>query len=77
MKITTNIDCTPEEARAFFGLPEVKPLQDEVLKAMQERMLENIRSMTPEEMMRLWLPTNLKGFEQMAQMFFPQGRDKP
>ncbi|MGH7053255.1 MAG: DUF6489 family protein, partial [Stellaceae bacterium] len=23
-----DIDCTPEEVRAFFGLPEVKPIQE-------------------------------------------------
>ena len=28
MKFTIEIDCTPEEARHFFGLPEVKPMQD-------------------------------------------------
>ncbi len=28
MKITVDIDCTPEEARAFFGLPNVQPMQD-------------------------------------------------
>ena len=26
MKIKLDIDCTPEEVRQFFGLPEVKPL---------------------------------------------------
>ena len=28
MKITVNVDCTPDEARHFFGLPDVKPMQD-------------------------------------------------
>ena len=27
MKVTVDIDCTPEEARTFFGLPDVKPMQ--------------------------------------------------
>ena len=26
MKITVDVDCTPEEARAFLGLPDVKPM---------------------------------------------------
>jgi len=30
MKITMNIDCTPDEARAFFGLPDVKPMQEKM-----------------------------------------------
>jgi hypothetical protein len=31
MKITIDIDCTPGEARAFLGLPDVAPLQAEVM----------------------------------------------
>ena len=27
MKITINVDCTPAEAREFFGLPDLRPLQ--------------------------------------------------
>ena len=42
MKITVNVDCTPEEARAFFGLPELKPLQDQIIQQMQERMASGI-----------------------------------
>lgn len=38
MKITMNIDCTPEEARAFFGLPDVKPMQEKLLREMEERL---------------------------------------
>jgi len=31
MKITLDIDCTPEELRSFFGLPDVRPMQEEQL----------------------------------------------
>jgi len=31
MKVTIDIDCTPAEARAFFGLPDVQPLQTAVM----------------------------------------------
>jgi hypothetical protein len=26
MKITANVDCTPEEARRFLGLPDLTPV---------------------------------------------------
>ena len=35
MKITVDIDCTPEEARHFFGLPDVKPMQDALMQQIQ------------------------------------------
>ena len=25
MKVTVNVECTPEEARTFLGLPDVQP----------------------------------------------------
>lgn len=28
VKISNDIDCSPEEAPAFLGLPDVKPLQN-------------------------------------------------
>ncbi len=70
MKIKLDIDCTPEEVRQFFGLPEVKPLQEELLKEVQERLRSNIKAMDPEAMLKTWLPTTLKGFEQLQEMFF-------
>ncbi len=72
MKITVNLDCTPEEARAFLGLPDVKPMQEHLLKQMQERLSANIQAMDPEAMVRTWLPATLKGFEQLQEMFVSQ-----
>lgn len=72
MKVTMNVDCTPEEARAFLGLPDVKPIQDQLMREVQERMAANIRAMEPEAMLRTWLPATLKGFEQIQEMFISQ-----
>ena len=72
MKITMNVDCTPEEARAFLGLPDVRPIQDQLMREVQERMAANIRAMEPEAMLRTWLPATLKGFEQIEEMFISQ-----
>ena len=30
MKITFDIDATPQELRTFFGLPHIEPLQNEM-----------------------------------------------
>ena len=72
MKITVDVDCTPEEARAFLGLPDVKPMQEQLMRELQERMAANIRAMEPEAMLRTWLPATLKGFEQIQEMFISQ-----
>jgi len=72
MKIKLDIDCTPEEVREFFGLPQVKALQEELLKEVQERLRANIKAMDPEAMLKTWLPATLKGFEQLQEMFLAQ-----
>lgn len=69
MKVTVDVECTPEEARAFLGLPDVKPMQEQLMREVQERMVANIRAMEPEAMLRTWLPATLKGFEQMQEIF--------
>jgi hypothetical protein len=72
MKITVDIDCTPEEARHFFGLPDVKPMQDALMQQIQDRMSANLQAMEPEAMLKTWLPASLQGFEQMQKMFWTQ-----
>ena len=54
MKISVEVECTPLEARAFLGLPDVQPMQEKLMAEMQERLTANIRAMDPSEMMRLW-----------------------
>ena len=72
MKITVNVDCTPEEARAFLGLPDVRPMQEQLLKEVQDRLTADIRAMDPETMLRTWLPAAVKGFEQWQEIFLRQ-----
>jgi hypothetical protein len=61
MKVTIDIDCTPEEARQFLGLPDVRPLQDAMLAQTQEQLSEMLRAATPEDLVKLWLPNGLQG----------------
>ena len=69
MKFTVNVDCTPEEARAFLGLPDVKPMQEQLMHELQAQIAANIRAMSPDEMMKIWLPVGLAGFEPMRDFF--------
>ena len=77
MKIKFDIDCTPEELRSFFGLPDVKPMQEELMKEVAERMRANVKALDPETMLKTWLPAGLKGFEQLQEMFLNQMGGRP
>jgi hypothetical protein len=70
MKFKVDIDCTPDEARAFFGLPNVKPLQDALMPEVEERLRATLKAMDPETVLKNWLPATVKGLEQLQQMFF-------
>ena len=72
MKISLDIDCSPEELRGFFGLPDVKPMQERMLKEVEERLRANVQALDPETMLNTWLPAGLKGFEQLQEMFLNQ-----
>ena len=72
MKIKIDIDCTPEEARSFFGLPDVRPMQEALISQLQERMSANLAAMDPETMIKTWMPMGLQGLEQMQKAFWSQ-----
>jgi hypothetical protein len=72
MKISLDIDCTPDELRGFFGLPDVKPLQEKLLQEVEEGMRANLKALDPETMLKTWLPAGVKGFEQLQEMFVSQ-----
>jgi hypothetical protein len=55
MKVNVEIDCTPIEARQFFGLPDVQPMQTAVMEKLQNQMMENIQKVSPEALMQSWL----------------------
>lgn len=55
MKISFDIDCTPEEARSFFGLMDVKPLQAILQKEMEAKMLASLKNMDPEQIIKNWM----------------------
>ena len=77
MKIKLDIDCTPEELRGFFGLPDVKPMQEELMQEVAERMRANVHALDPETMLKTWLPAGLKGFEQLQEIFLNQMGGRP
>jgi hypothetical protein len=72
MKVNVEIDCTPEEARNFLGLPDVQPMQAALMQELETRLRANIQAMNPEVMVRTWLPAGIEGVEQLQKMFWTQ-----
>lgn len=70
MKVKIDIDCSPEEARTFLGLPEVKPMQEAMMQEVEARMRANLQAMDPETMFKTWLPAGIQGWEQLQRTFW-------
>lgn len=68
MKVNVEVECSPEEARAFLGLPNVAPLNDHLVAQMQRRMDENIAAMQPEELVKTWTSFGLQAQDQFRRL---------
>ena len=55
MKMTIEVDCTPEEARRFMGLPDVTAINEHLVNEMKGRIDSNMSMMSPDEMMKNWM----------------------
>jgi len=45
MKVNVEIDCTPLEARQFFGLPDVAPMQTAVMDSFDPKLAERFQEL--------------------------------
>lgn len=70
MKLRIDIDCTPEEARRFLGLPDVTPLNEALTRDAEERLKTAMSAMDPKGLMDAWMPAGVEGLEQLQKMFF-------
>ncbi|HVI31788.1 DUF6489 family protein [Phenylobacterium sp.] len=68
MKMTIEVDCTPEEARRFLGLPDVSGLNDHLVGEMTKRIDANISLLSPEEFMKNWMAFGSGAQEQFRKM---------
>ncbi len=78
MKITVEIDCTPDEARRFAGLPDVVPMQQAIIEKLQQRMESAVDATTPEALLRAWMPMAPDQMQQaFAKLFGAFGGSRP
>jgi hypothetical protein len=70
MNIKLDIDATPEELRRFFGLPDLQPLQQEMLEKVREKMLAGIEGYDPVTLMKPFLPENMQSLEALQRQFW-------
>jgi len=69
LKVTVDIDLTPEEARTMLGLPDMQPMQESVMKRLEEKMLESLDEMSqPDYLFKRFFPVGMQGMEEFSRM---------
>ena len=74
MKIKVDVDCTPEEARRFLGLPDLTPVHHAYVERMTKAAGEGLTAESAAEMMKAWGPMNEAGMNMWKQMLDQMGK---
>ena len=70
MKVTIEIDCSPEEARRFLGLPDLDKAHQATVEAMAARMRDAVGEFDVEALLKSWLPGGAKSLEELQKSFW-------
>jgi len=70
MKITFDIDATPQELRTFFGLPNIESLQEEMLVMIRKNMSAGMEGFDPATLMKPFLPEHLQSLTTLQKAYW-------
>lgn len=73
MKITVDVDCTPEEARRFMGLPDLTAVHEAYVDKMRKAVTEGVPADFG-EMIKGWGPMSEAGMNMWKTMLDQVGR---
>lgn len=68
MKVTVDVDCTPEEARRFLGLPDLTAVHAAYVEKMQKAVSEGPSPEIYADMLKSWGPMSEAGLGMWRQM---------
>jgi hypothetical protein len=70
MKVTVDMDMTPEEARKLMGFPDLEPLQNAMMEKIQLQMEEYFNDISdPEAMFNKFMPLGVNAMEQYTNFY--------
>lgn len=71
MKVSVDVDCTPEEARRLMGLPDLSSVHEAYVEKMRKAVTEGVSPDYFIEMMKTWGPMS-EGAASMWKTMFDQ-----
>lgn len=69
MKINVEVECTPEEARRFMGLPDLSSVHDVYLKMMREAVENQTNPEAIQQLFQSWSPMGEAGLSFWRNLF--------
>ncbi|MEM6682672.1 MAG: DUF6489 family protein [Pseudomonadota bacterium] len=70
MKLNIEIECTPEEARSFLGLPDLTPVHEAAVEKMMSLTKDGVAAKDMEAMMRAWMPGMGENWQALQKAFW-------
>ncbi|HEY5717969.1 MAG TPA: DUF6489 family protein [Motiliproteus sp.] len=67
MKITIDLDLTPEELRRALGLPDMQAFQQELLSQVQQKMTEGADGYDPMALLRPYMGNQMEPLQRLLQ----------
>ena len=61
MKISVDVDCTPEEARRFMGLPDMSSVHEAYLSKLRAMVEDGVKGEAVEGVLKSWAPLGEAG----------------
>jgi hypothetical protein len=68
MKVTVDVDCTPEEARRFLGLPDLTPVHQAYVDRMTKAVTDGVTPDSVADLMKSWGPMSEAGMTMWRSM---------
>ena len=74
MNVKVDIDMSPEELRRLLGLPDVEPLQREMMDKLRKRMIEGVDGYDPVKLLQPYLTGTLASWDFLQKMISAAGK---
>ena len=68
MKVTVDVDITPEEVRKLFGLPDVEAFQRQLMDDIRERMSAGVEGYDPVKLFQPYLAGTMASWEMFQKL---------
>lgn len=77
MKVTVDVDCTPEEARRFLGLPDLTPVHQVYVERLAKLAGDQNAAENFAELAKSWGPMSDAGLAMWRQLVEQMSGRKP